>query len=56
MRTFKNALFSMNCLFQQDINNLAKYLDTNNDGMIVVANVKKALAGHAMTSKSAERK
>lgn len=56
IRTFKNALFSMNCIFQQDINNLAKYLDTNNDGMIIVANVKAALAGQQMKSKSSSKK
>jgi hypothetical protein len=41
----------MNCIFQQDINNVAKYLDTNNDGMVVVANIKQALAGREMTVK-----
>lgn len=35
----------MGCLFQQDITNLAKYLDTNNDGMIVVSKAKTAIVG-----------
>ena len=43
LRGFKMAVFSMNVLTQQQVNNLAKYLDRRNNGMIRIAEVREAI-------------
>jgi hypothetical protein len=43
MRGFKLAVFSLNVLTQQQVNNLAKYLDKRNIGMIRIADVHDAI-------------
>lgn len=43
LRAFKLTIFTLGALTQQQVNNLAKYMDKNNDGMIEIANVSLAL-------------
>ena len=45
IRTFKLAIFSMNILTQQEINNLAKFMDRRNNGMIHIKEFNTALNG-----------
>lgn len=45
IRTFKLAIFTLNCMNQQEINNLAKYMDRRNNGMIHVSEFNAALSG-----------
>ena len=44
LRGFKLAIHSLGCLTQQQVNNLAKYMDKSNNGMIEIADVELALA------------
>ena len=44
LRGFKLAIHSLGCLTQQQVNNLAKYLDKRNDGMIQIQHVDDAIA------------
>ena len=43
IRGFKLAIFSLGCLNQQQINNLAKYMDRHNNGMIKISDVHMAV-------------
>jgi len=43
LRAFKLAIFTLGALTQQQVNNLAKYMDKRNDGMILISNVAMAL-------------
>lgn len=43
LRGFKLAIFGLNCLTSQQINNLAKYMDRHNNGMIKIVDVTLAL-------------
>jgi hypothetical protein len=44
-RNFKLQVFSLGCLTQQEVNNLSKYMDRTNDGMIKITDVEMALSG-----------
>ena len=44
LRGFKLAIHSLGCLTQQQVNNLAKYMDKYNNGMIRIEEVELALA------------
>ena len=43
LRAFKRAIYQLGAVTQQQVNNLAKYLDRYDDGMIRTADVKLAL-------------
>lgn len=43
LRAFKLAIFTLGVLTQQQVNNLAKYMDRHNSGMIVIKDVGLAL-------------
>jgi hypothetical protein len=43
IRGFKLAIFTQGCMTQQQVNNLAKYMDRRNNGMIKISDVKLAL-------------
>ena len=44
-RNFKLQVFSLGCLTQQEVNNLSKYMDRSNNGMIKISDVEMALSG-----------
>lgn len=46
LRAFKRAVYQLGAITQQQVNNLAKYLDRHDDGMIWVQDVKEALRGN----------
>jgi Ca2+-binding EF-hand superfamily protein len=43
LRAFKRAIYQLGAVTQQQVNNLAKYMDRHDDGMIRVQDVKDAL-------------
>lgn len=43
LRGFKLSVYSLGCLTQQQVNNLAKYLDKRNNGMIQFSDINLAL-------------
>lgn len=43
LRAFKLAIFTLGILTQPQVNNLAKYMDRRNDGMILISEVALAL-------------
>lgn len=43
LRAFKRAVYQLGAITQQQVNNLAKYMDRHDDGMIWVQDVKDAL-------------
>lgn len=45
IRGFKLATYSLGCVTQQQVNNLARYMDRRNNGMILIADVRLALDG-----------
>lgn len=45
LRAFKRAIYQLGAVTQQQVNNLAKYMDRHDDGMIRLADVKMALSG-----------
>lgn len=45
LREFKRALHSKGWFTQMQINNLAKYMDRGNDGIILIKEVKQAMEG-----------
>lgn len=45
LRAFKRAVYQLGAVTQQQVNNLAKYMDRHDDGMIRIADVKLALTG-----------
>ena len=47
LRAFKRAVYQLGAVTQHQVNNLAKYMDRYDDGMIRIADVKVALAGGA---------
>lgn len=44
VRGFKLAIYGLNCLTQQGVNNLSKWLDRNNNGFIEMSDVEAALS------------
>lgn len=43
LRGFKVCIYSLNQLTQQQVNNLARYMDRRNNGMILISDLKTAL-------------
>jgi len=45
LRAFKRAVYQLGAVTQQQVNNLAKFMDRRDDGMIRIEDVKKAMTG-----------
>jgi hypothetical protein len=45
IRNFKLQVFSLGVLTQQEVNNLSKYMDVGNNGMIKIEHVEQAITG-----------